>query len=156
MELFKLLGKISIDTDQANKAIKDTTDKAEDSAKKQDGAFKKIGKAAGTLAKGVATAGTAMAGAFIGAVEGTREYRVSMGKLETAFTTSGHSAETARSTYETLNSVLGDSDVAVEAANHLAKLTDNQKDLNTWTDICTGVFATFGDSLPIEGLTEAA
>lgn len=79
-----------------------------------------------------------------------------MGKLETAFTTSGHSATTAKDTYNTLNSVLGDSDVAVEAANHLAKLTDNQKDLNTWTDICTGVFATFGDSLPIEGLTEAA
>ena len=156
MELFKLLGKISIDTDEANKAIKDTTDQAEDSAKKQEGAFSKIGKSAAKVGKAVAGAGTVMSGAFIAAVEGTREYRVSMGKLETAFTTSGHSADTARSTYQTLNSVLGDSDVAVEAANHLAKLTDNQKDLNTWTDICTGVFATFGDSLPIEGLTEAA
>ena len=156
MELFKLLGKISIDTDEADKAIKDTTDQAEDSAKKQEGAFGKIGKSAAKVGKAVAGAGTVMSGAFIAAVEGTREYRVSMGKLETAFTTSGHSAETARSTYQTLNSVLGDSDVAVEAANHLAKLTDNQKDLNTWTDICTGVFATFGDSLPIEGLTEAA
>ena len=156
MELFKLLGKISIDTNEADKAIKDTTNQAEDAAKKQDGAFGKIGKSAVKVGKAVAGAGTVMSGAFIAAVEGTREYRVSMGKLETAFTTSGHSAETARSTYETLNSVLGDSDVAVEAANHLAKLTDNQKDLNTWTDICTGVFATFGDSLPIEGLTEAA
>lgn len=156
MEIFRILGRLFIDTDQADKAIKDTTDQAEDSAKKQEGAFGKIGKAAAKIGKVVVGAGTAMSGAFIAAVEGTREYRVSMGKLETAFTTSGHSADTAKKTYETLNSVLGDSDVAVEAASHLAKLTDNQKDLNTWTDICTGVFATFGDSLPIEGLTEAA
>ena len=156
MELFKLMGKISIDNQEADKAIDETTGKAKNSEKEQKSAFSKIGSAAMTGAKVIAGAATAMGGAFIGAVEGTREYRVSMGKLETAFTTSGHSASTAKDTYTTLNSVLGDSDVAVEAANHLAKLTDNQKDLNTWTDICTGVFATFGDSLPIEGLTEAA
>lgn len=156
MELFKLMGKISIDNQEADQAIDETTGKAKNSEKEQKSAFSKIGSAAMTGAKVIAGAATAMGGAFIGAVEGTREYRVSMGKLETAFTTSGHSANTAKDTYTTLNSVLGDSDVAVEAANHLAKLTDNQKDLNTWTDICTGVFATFGDSLPIEGLTEAA
>lgn len=156
MELFKLMGKISIDNQEADQAIDETTGKAKNSEKEQKSAFSKIGSAAMTGAKVIAGAATAMGGAFIGAVEGTREYRVSMGKLETAFTTSGHSASTAKDTYTTLNSVLGDSDVAVEAANHLAKLTDNQKDLNTWTDICTGVFATFGDSLPIEGLTEAA
>jgi hypothetical protein len=53
--------------------------------------------------------------------------------------------------------ILGETDQSVEAANHLAKLTENEKDLATWTgDILPGVFATFGDSLPIEGLTEAA
>lgn len=156
MELFKLFGKISIDANEANQAIDDTTGKAKNAEKEQKSAFSKIGGAAVAGAKVIAGAGAAMGGAWIAAIEGTREYRVSMGKLETAFTTSGHSAATAKDTYNTLNSVLGDSDVAVEAANHLAKLTDNQKDLNTWTDICTGVFATFGDSLPIEGLTEAA
>ena len=35
-------------------------------------------------------------------------------------------------------------------------MVDNEKDLQTWTDICAGVYATFGASLPIEGLTEAA
>lgn len=156
MELFKLLGTISIDNTKANESIDETSKKAKDSEGKTSSALKKIGSAAVTGAKAIVGAGTALGGAWIAAIEGTREYRVSMGKLETAFTTSGHSATTAKDTYNTLNSVLGDSDVAVEAANHLAKLTDNQKDLNTWTDICTGVFATFGDSLPIEGLTEAA
>ena len=38
----------------------------------------------------------------------------------------------------------------------MAKLCDTQEELSTWTTIATGVYATFGDSLPIEGLTEAA
>ena len=28
--------------------------------------------------------------------------------------------------------------------------------MSEWTTICEGVYATFGDSIPIEGLTEAA
>lgn len=79
-----------------------------------------------------------------------------MGKLDTAFVMNGHSSDAARQTYQDLQAVLGETDTSVEAANHLAVMTDNEKDLQTWTDICTGVFATFGDSLPIEGLTEAA
>lgn len=91
------------------------------------------------------------------AVESSREYRTEMGKLNVAFTDNGHSAESAKAAYQELQGVLGETEQAVEAANHLAKLTDNEKDLATWTgDILPGVFATFGASLPIEGLTEAA
>ena len=79
-----------------------------------------------------------------------------MGKLDVAYQTAGHSAEAAKNTYKGLAAVLGDTGQAVEAANHLAKLVSDEKDLATWTDICTGVYATFGASLPIEGLTEAA
>lgn len=156
MEIFSLLGKISIDTTEAKEAIDDTTNKAEDSATKQQGAFSKIGTAAGTLAKGVTAVGTVMAGAFIAATEGTREYRVSMGQLEAAYETANHSAGAAKSTYMDLNAVLGDSGQATEAAQQLAKLTNNQKELDSWTNILTGVFATFGESLPVEGLAEAA
>jgi len=101
-------------------------------------------------------AAIALGTAIIKLADDTREYRTEMGKLDTAFTKAGHNSAAATKTYKTLQSVLGQSDKAVEAANHLAKLVDNEKDLQIWTDICTGVFATFGDSLPIEGLTEAA
>ena len=112
---------------------------------------------AATGFKGVtATVGAAVA-ALTAATESTREYRTEMGKLDTAFTDNGFSVDAARSAYTELQSVLGETDQAVEAANHLAKLTENEKDLATWTgDILPGVFATFGASLPIEGLTEAA
>ena len=105
----------------------------------------------------LAAGATAIVTALVGAAESTRDYRTEMGKLDTAFTDNGFSVDAARGAYTELQGVLGETDQAVEAANHLAKLTDNEKDLATWTgDILPGVFATFGDSLPIEGLTEAA
>lgn len=45
MELFKLFGTIAVNNDEANKAIGDTTDKAEGSKSKIASAFKKIGTA---------------------------------------------------------------------------------------------------------------
>lgn len=107
--------------------------------------------------KVLAAAATATVAALTAASEATREYRTNMAKLNVAFTDNGHSAQEAADAYHELVGVLGESDQAVEAANHLAKLTDNARDLAAWTgDILPGVFATFGDSLPIEGLTEAA
>ncbi|MCI8285368.1 MAG: hypothetical protein HFE90_08930 [Firmicutes bacterium] len=155
-ELFALMGTIAINNTEANNAIDETANRAERTHGRMKSAFGKVGSAAVTLGKGVAAAGTAIVGGLTAAAESTRDYRVDMGKLETAFTTSGFSAEAAQNSYRGLYAVMGETDTAVEAANHLAKLTTNEQELNTWTDICTGVFATFGDSLPLEGLTEAA
>ena len=156
MELFRILGRISIDNSEANNALNETATKAGDTSRETEGAFSKIGTAAGIVGKAVLTAGVALGGAWVAAIEGTREYRAEMAKLDTAFVTNGHSSEVAKQAYSDLHAVLGDPEQAVEAANHLAVLTDNEKDLQTWTNICTGVYATFGASLPIEGLTEAA
>ena len=79
-----------------------------------------------------------------------------MGKLKVAFTTVDHTVETAEKTFKSMVGILGETDQAVEASNHLARLTKNEKELASWTNIAAGVYATFGDSLPLEGLTEAA
>lgn len=116
-------------------------------------------KLAGGLKKGIATIGTAITGFVTGLVassEASQEFVEDMGKLETAFTTSGHSAETAKKSYQGMVGILGETDQSVEAVNHLAKLTKNEKELAEWTNIAAGVYGTFGDSLPLEGLTEAA
>ena len=86
----------------------------------------------------------------------TREYREDMAKLDTAFATTGHSQETASKAYEDFYKILGESDRSVEAANHLAELTKNEEEVAKWGTIASGVTAKFGDSLPLEGLTEAA
>lgn len=156
MELFRLLGTIAVDNTNANRAIDDTTRNAQSGSNETSKAFSKIGSVAGTLAKGIGIAGAAMGGAWIAVIESTREYREQMGLLDTAFQKSGLASSEAKSTYSDLNAVLGDTGQAVEASQHIALLADNEKELNTWTNICTGVYATFGASLPIEGLTEAA
>ncbi|MBQ8279485.1 MAG: hypothetical protein IJZ23_06865 [Roseburia sp.] len=156
MELFRLLGTIAIDSTNAKQEIDKYIEKAKESEAETSDAFSKIGSVAGKIAKGIGIAGIAIGGAFVGAIESTREYREQMGLLDAAYQTAGHSSEVAKQTYSDLNAVLGDTGQAVEAAQHLAKLTDNEKDLQTWTNICAGVYATFGASLPIEGLTEAA
>jgi len=138
------------------KGTKDLAEASKDAADASDGLGSKLGGLAKGALAAVAGALTAVVGGLVGCAEATREYRADMGKLDTAFTQAGHSSETATETYQALQGVLGDSGQAVEAANHLAKLTKNEKDLEKWTDICTGVYATFGASLPIEGLTEAA
>ena len=152
LEIFRLVGKVFVDADAAQKSLQKTDKNAEGLGSK----LFEAGKKAGKFALAVGTATVAAGTAIVALTESTREYRTEQGKLQAAFETQNFSAKAARKTYEALNGVLGDSGQAVEAANHLAMLADNEQDLAAWTDICTGVYATFGDSLPIEGLTEAA
>lgn len=144
------------ESDGAAKDVKDAGKNADDA----QGAFEGLGEKAATAAKvGLAALAAAAVGVVAGiknVVEETAEYRNAMSKLDTAFQDNDHSAKAAYDTYADLQSILGDTDQAVEAANHLAKLCDTEEELAEWTEIATGVYATFGDSLPIEGLTEAA
>lgn len=152
VEIFKLFGSIFVNNDEANKSIDETE-------KKGKGVAATLGNGIKTAAKwGTAMVGGAAAGvgALSSVAESTREYRTEMGKLDTAFTTNKFSAADAKQTYSDLYAVVGDSGQATEAANHLSLLCNSTKDLQSWTEICTGVYGQFGDSLPIEGLTEAA
>ena len=152
LEIFRLVGSVFVDTDEANKSLQKSDKDAESLGKR----LTSVAQTAGKFALGVVGAATAAGTALVAVAENTREYRTEQGKLQAAFETSGFAAGEAANTYAALNGILGDSGQAVEAANHLAKLCDNTEDLAKWTNICTGVYATFGDSLPIEGLTEAA
>ncbi len=149
MKIFELVGKIVIDSNGAKEEIERTTATAK---KSNENLSKNLLKIGGALLGTTVAIGTAL----YNVAEETREYRTQMGQLSTAFATQNHNAGAARDTYKALVGVLGDSGQATEAALHIAKLADSEAELKTWTDICTGVFATFGASLPIESLTEAA
>lgn len=151
---------------QAGKQADKFGDEMEGAAKDADNASSKLEKV-GSVVKGmgvaigasVAAAGTALAGitkSFLDLAESTQEYREDQAKLDAAFTTAGFTAEQAGVAYTDFYSILGEEDRSVEAVNHLAKLCETEEELAQWTDIAAGVWATFGDSLPIEGLTEAA
>lgn len=140
---------------KVKKQLKDTEKDAKSSFGAINDEFQKIGAGA---KKFLAVSGAAIAGVVTGLMalgESTKEYRQQQAMLKTAFEVAGGSATEAKQTYNDLYRVLGDSGKATEAAQHLAKLTTNQKELSEWTNICQGVYATFGDSLSVEGLTEA-
>lgn len=88
--------------------------------------------------------------------EATEEYRKAQGRLNTAYEAAGYGAETAQEAYTEFYKILGDTDTATEASQLLAQLAENEQDVTEWTRIAAGVSGTFGDSLPIEGLIEAA
>lgn len=155
----KTLNELESESKQADKAsdqfrdsLEDVSDAANETKSKVSGLAKELGSG---LKTGLLSLGAAAATAVAGFLA-SQEFVEDMGKLETAFTTSGHSAETAKKSYEGMVGILGETDQSVEAVNHLAQLTKNQEELAQWTDIAAGVYATFGDSLPLEGLTEAA
>lgn len=151
LEIFRLIGSVFVDTDQAEKSLKKTDKTAEGFGSK----LLTVGKTAGKFAMAVGAGAVAAGTAIVALTESTREYRTEQGKLQTAFQTQNFTAEEARKTYTALNGVLGDSGQAVEAANHLAQLASTEEELESMTHALTGVYSTFGDSLPLEGLAEA-
>lgn len=150
----KIVGDAEKALDNLEDQFDETEEAADDFNKGIDG-LKSLGS---TVAKGIGgiVAGVGgLATAFLATGEGTREFRNNMAKLETSFTEAGLTAEDATETYKSLYSVLGDEGQATEASTFLAKIADNEKELSEMTHTLTGIYATFGASLPLEGLTEA-
>lgn len=161
---------VTVDESDAKKGLEDVEDKAKDtgdaledlgdSSEKAGNGFNLMDVAAGNLiAGGISGLISGIGEVFnslVSLADETREFREDMAKLETAFKDAGHSTNDAKKIYEDFYAILGESDRSIEAVNHLAELTDNTEELADWQLIAAGVTAKFGDSLPIEGLTEAA
>ena len=159
MELFKIFGTIGAKNDEALSKIRETTKEADSASGKLQTAFSKANSGISKGLKVIGGFGAATAGgiaAIFGLSEATAEYTEDMGKLQTAFQTAGKTSEQATNTYRGMVGILGETDQAVEASNHLAQLCTSEQELSDWTTIAAGVYATFGDSLPLESLTEAA
>lgn len=131
-----------------------------DSARNTEGGFTVMkGAIANVIGNGI----TALIGkcaeaasSLYGLAEETREFRQDMATLETAYDKAGFSAETAGDTWKDLYAIFGEDDRAVEAANNIARMADNQQELDKWTKITTGIWGTYQDALPVESLAEAA
>lgn len=124
----------------------------EDNADKLSNAGSKISSAGTALSGGIIGA----AGALTGLASSQEEAIQQSGQLETAWVSAGGTAEQASSTYASFYRIIGDSSSATEASQNLARLTTNEQELQQWTDIAAGAYATFGDALPLQNLAEAA
>lgn len=89
------------------------------------------------------------------AVEETKEYRKIMASLEVSSEQAGYSASQTAETYKQLYGVLADDQTAATTTANLQALGLAQSDLNTITDATIGAWARYGDSIPIDSLSEA-
>lgn len=148
------------DAEKAANDLDNTLTDAGDSAESAGDGFTIFKGALADLASNAIQAVIGKLGELIGYFaelpEATRELRQDMSTLATAFDEVGFSTETAKDTWRDLYAVFGEDDRAVEAANNISRMADSQKELDEWVRITTGVWGTYQDALPVEGLAEAA
>lgn len=108
------------------------------------------------LVGGAVVAGLkATSDAIIGIVDETEEYRKIMGTLEASSQAAGYTAEQTAESYEYLYGVLGDTQTAATTVANLQAIGLAQGDLRGMIDSVIGAWATYGDSIPIDGLAES-
>ena len=148
--------------DEYGKQVKDAA-KATDDFNGAGGGKGGIGNLIGQLGslKKMLVGGAVVAGlkaasdAIIGIVDETEEYRKIMGTLETSSQAAGYTAEQTAESYEYLYGVLGDTQTAATTVANLQAIGLAQGDLRDMIDSVIGAWATYGDSIPIDGLAEA-
>lgn len=148
--------------DEYGKQVKDAA-KATDDFNGAGGGKGGIGDLIGQLGslKKMLVGGAVVAGlkaasdAIIGIVDETEEYRKIMGTLETSSQAAGYTAEQTAESYEYLYGVLGDTQTAATTVANLQAIGLAQGDLRGMIDSVIGAWATYGDSIPIDGLAEA-
>lgn len=115
-----------------------------------------FGNLKGMLAGGAVVGGIKAVGdAIMSVVEDTAEYRAIMGTLEISSERAGYSAQQTADIYRTLQGVLGDTQTAATTTANLQAIGLAQEDLVTVTNAAIGAWATYGDSIPIDGLGES-
>lgn len=148
--------------DEYGKQVKDAA-KATDDLNGAGGGKGGIGDLIGQLGslKQMLVGGAVVAGlkatsdAIIGIVDETEEYRKIMGTLEASSQAAGYTAEQTAESYEYLYGVLGDHQQTATTIANLQAIGLAQDDLNTMLDAAIGAWGTYGDSVPIDSLSEA-
>lgn len=151
-----MFARIALDTSEYDSGVKEVEKSGSSLASKLKSGLASAGKIAATGIGAITASAGAAVGGLLALEQSTEEYRAAMGRLNTAFETAGYGADTAQEAYRDFYGILGDTDTATEASQLLAQLADSVEDVSVWTNIAAGVNGTFGDSLPIEGLIEAA
>lgn len=158
--------------DEFGKAVKDAGDEGSDGMGQLKEAFGQLGEAAksgdinGVVAalvsmKGVLVGGAAVAGAkaladgIVNITESTKEYRTILGTLETSSKQAGYTQEQTTEIYKKFQAVLGDTQKAATATANLQALKLSQEDLTVLMEQAIGAWATYGDSIPIDSLSES-
>lgn len=140
--------------DDVEKKLKSGKAATEEYTNKLD-SFGNKAKNAGEKMSGISTAAAGIIGAAAATVPATEEYRKIMGSLEVSSEKAGYSADQTKESYQTLYGVLADDQTAATTTANLQALGLSQQDLTNMINGTIGAWATYGDSIPIDGLAEA-
>ena len=85
----------------------------------------------------------------------TRDYRTNAAKLSVTMAANGYSADYTAEAYKSLYGYLGDDQTVTTTLSNLSQMKLEQGDLNTLISSMQGVWAAYGDSIPLDGLAES-
>lgn len=168
-ELRKKIGDLSNELNEnktklngAEKAAKDLAgglDDVDDSTDNANGGFTILKGALADLTSNIIQGAVSKIGDLVSALfeldEATAEYRKMNAKLEGAANTFGYAVDFANDKYKNFYKYLGDDQMAVNAITNLMGLGTTTDSLTKIADGAIGVWASYGDSIPIESLTES-
>ena len=144
---------------KTGKTVAEVLDDVGEEAKDAEGGFTVL---KGAIATFVGNGLTALVGGlknavgtFISLADETREYRNEMSKLSTAGDEAGYSAEYVKQKYTDLYGVLADETATTTTVSNFMALNAEEKTLNSLLNSSIGIWAKYGDSIPLDGLAES-
>lgn len=148
--------------DGMESALKDTSDGLENVGESADNSSEGFTVMKGALAGLVAdviTSAISAIGDLIGSLfdlsEATEEYRQMQAKLAGASETFGYSMDFVNGKYEEFYKYVGDDQMATNAITNLTGIGTSTESVSKLAEGATAVWASYGDSIPIEPLTES-
>lgn len=142
--------------DGFGKEVKAADKKADSFGDTIDDVLDALGGIKGALVGGAAVGAIKELGSSIMDLEeSTREYRSILGTLAVSSEAAGYSADETAAAYDRLSAVLNDPQMAATTVANLQAIGLEQKALMEILDDTIGAWATYGDSIPIDGLAES-
>lgn len=156
------IGELSDAADDLGDAAEDAGDGTKnlgESARDSGDGFSVLGGAVATfIGNGLTALVSAIGDAistFAELSESTQEYRENMSKLYTATSAAGMDADYITQAYSQLYGVLGDETATTTTISNFEKLGVSMQDMDSLLDSATGIWAVYGDSIPLDGLAES-
>lgn len=149
------LNKAESASDKFTDALKDIDSGVDDA----NGGFTILKGALADLTSNIIQGAVSKIGELVSALftldEATEEYRKMNAKLEGSAQNFGYSVEFANEKYKEFYKYLGDDMMATNAVTNLMGLRTSTESLSKLAEGATAVWASYGDSIPIESLTES-
>ena len=152
--------KVASEVKKTTKEIKSQEGEVEKLAKSyktltdKSSALKDIGSNFSSAFSGLQSLGSQVKDFFTNASEQTQKLNENSTRLNTVFKDVGLSTQSLEDNYSKLYGVIGDDDKVSEALTYLAQLGVSEEDLGKYTESLIGIYAKFGNSMPINQMAQ--